>query len=154
MVVNKRSKNSRQRGSHTHGWGAMKKHRGAGNRGGAGKAGTGKRSDSKKPSIWKNTKYFGKHGFVGRQRKLKAVNIGSLEEYLSKLTKKPETINLRELGFNKLLNKGKVTKKIIVTCEAASASAIKSIESAGGKVILPKKEEVADETKGHTSKPS
>ena len=52
MTVNKRKKNSRQRGSHTHGWGAMKKHRGAGNRGGRGAAGSGKRADSKKPSIW------------------------------------------------------------------------------------------------------
>ena len=50
---NKRSKNSRQRGSKTHGWGAMKKHRGAGHRGGRGAAGSGKRGDAKKPSIWR-----------------------------------------------------------------------------------------------------
>ena len=48
MVTNKRSKDTRQRGSNTHGWGAMKKHRGAGHRGGRGNAGTGKRGDAKK----------------------------------------------------------------------------------------------------------
>jgi len=40
MTVNKRKKMSRLRGSHTHGWGAKKKHRGKGNKGGAGMAGT------------------------------------------------------------------------------------------------------------------
>ena len=39
-----RKKNTRQRGSHTHGWGAKKKHRGAGNRGGRGNAGSGPRA--------------------------------------------------------------------------------------------------------------
>ena len=62
MVVRKRKKNSRQHGSTTHGWGAMKKHRGAGNRGGRGLAGTGKRADQMKPLHWKE-RYFGKLGF-------------------------------------------------------------------------------------------
>ena len=63
MVVNKRKKSTRQRAGTTHGYGSMKKHRGAGHRGGRGASGTGKRADSKKPSIWKQTDYFGKHGF-------------------------------------------------------------------------------------------
>ena len=64
MVVNKRKKNSRQRGSTTHGFGSKKKHRGHGSRGGSGLAGTGKRADAKKPSFWHDTEYFGGHGFV------------------------------------------------------------------------------------------
>jgi large subunit ribosomal protein L15 len=51
MTTHRRKKNVKQRGSKTHGWGSMKKHRGAGNRGGRGKAGTGKRGDQKKPTI-------------------------------------------------------------------------------------------------------
>ena len=45
MTHNKRKKNSRQRGEWTHGWGAKKKHRGAGHRGGRGNAGSGKRGE-------------------------------------------------------------------------------------------------------------
>lgn len=162
MTINKRKKNSRQRGSHTHGWGAMKKHRGSGNRGGAGKAGTGKRSDSTKPSIWKNTKYFGKYGFISRKHRLASVNVSYLEEHLEsfvskKLAKQDQedfSINLNDIGFKKLLGSGKVTKRFIITCQAASARAVKSIEAKGGKVILPKKEEVSDGPEGHTSKSS
>jgi len=65
----KRKKVTKQRGSKTHGWGAMKKHRGAGNRGGRGMAGTGKRGDAKKPSIQKNKKYFGKYGFKSLKKR-------------------------------------------------------------------------------------
>ncbi|MAG15756.1 hypothetical protein CMO88_01715 [Candidatus Woesearchaeota archaeon] len=158
MVVNKRKKNSRQQGSHTHGWGAMKKHRGAGNRGGAGQSGSGKRADSKKPSIWKNKKYFGKHGFTSRKIKIKTINVGYLEKHLaafvSKKLAKEEgdgfLINLNDLGVGKLLSSGKVTKKLTVTCKAASASAIKSIEAAKGKIILPKKRD-SNGDKKHTS---
>ena len=53
MTVNRRKKVVKQRGSHTHGWGSKKKHRGAGNRGGRGMAGSGKRADQRKPSILK-----------------------------------------------------------------------------------------------------
>ena len=67
MPVHKRKKVTKQRGSKTHGWGSMKKHRGAGNRGGRGKAGTGKRADTKKPTIinlFGAKGYFGKKGFL------------------------------------------------------------------------------------------
>ena len=75
MTVNKRKKISRYRGSMTHGGGSKKKRRGSGNRGGKGLAGSGKRSDSKKPSLWKE-KYFGKFGFVSKNKStINAVNI-------------------------------------------------------------------------------
>ena len=81
MVINKRKKNSRQRGSWTHGWGEKKKHRGAGHRGGRGRAGTGKKGDAKKPSVWKNTKYFGKFGFKKKNVKeaIKPINLRDIE---------------------------------------------------------------------------
>src|SRR3989338_2684643 len=84
MTINKRKKNTRQRGKTTHGWGARKKHRGAGNRGGRGMAGSGKRADQKKPSILKeygNT-YFGKFGFKIPQKikkQIKEINISTIE---------------------------------------------------------------------------
>ena len=106
MTVNKRKKFSRYRGSMTHGGGSKKKRRGSGNRGGKGMAGSGKRSDSKKPSLWKQ-KYFGKYGFVSKNgRNIKSVNINYLEENISKmpsdvLNKENDffSINLEKLGF-------------------------------------------------------
>lgn len=139
MTHNKRAKNSRQRGSWTHGWGAKKKHRGAGHRGGRGKAGTGKKGDAKKTMFW-HEDYFGKKGFVSiTRKKIKAINLSQLET-ISKETK----INLKEKGFNKLLGAGKVTKKLEITVEFASQKAIQKIEATGGKVIILKKEKTEE----------
>ena len=84
MVVNKKSKVSKQRGNTTYGFGSMKKNRGAGNRGGRGNAGSGKRGDSKKPSNW-DKRVFGKKGFKSKNRKEKILttNIRDLEEKLN-----------------------------------------------------------------------
>jgi large subunit ribosomal protein L15 len=132
-----RKKNSRQRGSHTHGWGAKKKHRGAGSRGGRGMAGTGKRGDAKKPSILKTKKYFGKHGFrpKGQKKQARCVNIQDVE-LMGK-----ENINLKELGYNKLLGKGRPTRKYSISVEYATQKSIQKIEKAGGSVTLLKAEE-------------
>lgn len=135
MTHNKRKKNSRQRGSWTHGWGAKKKHRGAGHRGGRGKAGTGKKGDAKKTMYWHEV-YFGKKGFVSiTEKKVNTINLSQLES-LGKESK----INLQEKGYNKLLGAGKITKKIEVTVLSASEKAIQKIEAAGGKVHILKQE--------------
>ncbi len=148
MTYNKRKKNSRLHGSKTHGYGSKKKHRGAGNRGGRGLAGTGKRADQKKPSIWKNTKYFGKYGFKNpNSKKVSSVNTFFLMDKFNTLLKKgllkqegdAYSIDLGKMGINKLLSKGKVTKKFIVKVDSATKTAVKNIENAGGKVILKSK---------------
>src|SRR3989338_1376466 len=145
MTVNKRKKNTRKRGSKTHGWGAKKKHGGKGHQGGAGMAGSGKRADSKKPSIWKDENYFGKHGFVSKTPKVKinAVNILYLEQHMDKLmsqkliSKDKETysVELDKLGFNKLLGDGKVTLKFRIKTPYASKTAVEKIKQSGGEVI-------------------
>ena len=134
MPVNKRKKNSRQKGSYTYGWGSKKKHRKAGNRGGRGMSGTGKRSDHKKTMILKKYghDYFGKFGFRRPQKLLKfvkAVNIDDLEKF------KDANIDLRKLGYEKLLGKGKINKKITVIVDSFSKTAKEKIEKAGGKVV-------------------
>ena len=145
MPVNKRKKDVKQRGSHTHGWGSKKKHRGSGNRGGKGMAGTGKRSDAIKPSIWQ-TEYFGKHGFVrkGIRRSPVPINIEFIDKNIEKFVaqgiakqdKGAYAINLADLGFGKLLGKGKATKRLVVTAGYASASAVESVKAAGGQVVV------------------
>ncbi len=144
MTVNKRKKNTRQRGSKTHGWGAKKKHRGKGHQGGAGMAGSGKRADTKKPSIWKDTHYFGKYGFVSKTPKVKIypVNIAFIEENLENLLSKDlvkkdgafYAVELDKLGYNKLLGDGRVSNKFKIKAKYASKSAMEKIKEAGGEV--------------------
>ena len=144
MTVNKRKKNTRQRGHKTHGWGAKKKHRGKGHHGGAGMAGTGKRADSKKPSIWKNLDYFGKHGFTSKTPKVKinAINISFIEQHISKFLssnaiKKENNfyvVDLEKLGFNKLLGDGRASMKFRIKTPYASKAAVEKIKQAGGEV--------------------
>lgn len=140
MVTNKRKKNTRQRGSKTHGWGAMKKHRGAGNRGGVGNAGSGKRGDAKKPSFWKNNKYFGVNGFKKKGAKI-SFNCINLDQLVNLAAKAGKTeLNLGDFGFNKLLGKGAITKAYTVTVDYASEKAVEKIQKAKGKINVLKLE--------------
>src|SRR3989338_7999923 len=146
MTVNKRKKFSRYRASMTHGKGSKKKRRGSGNTGGVGKSGSGKRSDSKKPSNWKEKRYFGKYGFVSKRKKnINAINIGYIDANLNRLvdTVKQEngfySIDLEKLGFNKLLSNGRASNKYRITVQNASKKAIEKIKASGGEVVLGQK---------------
>jgi len=155
MVVRKRKKFSRQRASHTHGWGSKKKHRGAGNRGGKGLAGTGKRADTSKTRHWKDTKYFGKHGFKTRTRNVgvvNAINIGDVEEKLPSLVDSKVVVkegdvyvvDLKKMGYDKLLGSGKVKSKFKISVDAASKKVIEKVKGVGGEIILPQEESSAE----------
>ena len=129
----------------------MKKRRGAGNRGGRGRAGSGKRGDAKKPRYWKEKP--GQRGFSSKSRKkVKALNLGVVHEQLNfwlekgLATKKPAgyEIELKKLGYNKLLGTGPVKQKLIIITDFASKKAIDKVKKAGGevKVLQVKKEKV------------
>lgn len=143
MTIRKKKKSKKFRGSHTHGWGAKKKHRGAGNRGGRGMAGSGKRADQKKPSILKEygPSYFGKHGFHRPQKKIKKdkiINLEYINKNAEKLGKKEGDsfiIDLKKLGYTKVLSQGKVTKKLNITCDTFSKKAEEKIKKASGEAI-------------------
>ena len=144
MTVNKRTKSSRFRGSHTHGWGAKKKHRGAGNRGGKGGASTGARSDAKKPSVWAIEGFFGKHGFKKKNIKVHftTITLRELEEMAPRWEQEKlvtvqggvSSVKLEDLGFNKLLGTGRVTRKWKVIVPYAVPGAIAKVKEAGGSV--------------------
>jgi len=155
MADVKRKKNSRQRGSKTHGWGAMKKHRGAGHRGGRGAAGSGKRGDAKKPSIWRNTKYAGKRGFTSKSRTTSVpITINHLEAHERTLAKEGYlsvsgnnyTIDLAKAGYNKLLATGNATKQWQITVDSATPRAIEKVKKAGGSVTVIGQPTAADNT--------
>jgi len=152
MVHNRRKKNTRHRGSWTHGWGEKKKHRGAGSRGGRGMAGTGKRADTKKPSIAEDPKYFGKFGFVPKRKQItiEVLNLSTLESNLATfVAKKIATknagaydVDLTKSKYQKLLGSGSIKTPVNVTVKFASASAVEKITAAKGsvKVLSEKKE--------------
>ncbi len=150
----KRKKTTRQRGSRTHGWGAGKKHRGAGSRGGRGMAGSGKRAKSKIQAVKKIKNYFGRYGFTTKRRNfITSANIDYLEKKGGSLldSKKAElkdgffVIDLGEIGVDKLLSKGKPTRKYKITCFTASKNAVEAVQAAGGEVVFSNIQSPQDE---------
>jgi len=134
MTKAKRKKSMRQRAGTTHGYGSMKKNRGAGNRGGVGKAGSGKRGDAKKPADWKKKKYFGMYGFKPKGKKLEitTANVSDISSYALKAG--GNKVNLADFGINKLLGNGKVNAAYDITVDYASKKAVQKIQDAKGSV--------------------
>jgi large subunit ribosomal protein L15 len=138
MVVRREKK--RRRGERTY-HGSHKKWRGGGSRGGRGEAGMHKHKWSY--AVKYEPEHFGKEGFA-RPKKVKTINLSELEKILPKLMEKKLVekegemikINLKKIGYNKLLGAGSVSKPLIVEAEAFSQSAIKKLEAAGGKAII------------------
>lgn len=144
MVVRRRRKIRKYRGSRTCGWGITGQHRGKGLKGGFGKSGRHKHHWT-----WVlkyNPDYFGKHGFktpISTRPSQKVVNVGLLDEIASELLRKGKAelkenrivINVLELGYIKVLGRGKVTRPIVVITPYVSKKAEKKIVQAGGEVI-------------------
>ena len=141
MVVRRKKKVTKYRGSKTHGGGSMKKRRGAGNRGGRGRAGSGKRGDAKKPRYWKEKP---DKGFSSHLKRASTVNVGHINSMivsLVRLGKASEKANvysfdLRNIGVQKLLGGGVIQHKLILTVKHASVRAIEKVEAAGGTVTV------------------
>lgn len=118
-----KDKTKKYRGSHTHGRGSKKKGRGKGEKGGKGLAGGCKH---------KHLEYrYGKKGFIvhGAKKEKKVINVGEIERF------KGNEIDLKKLGYEKLLGAGIIEKKVKITISSATEKAIEKIKSAGGEVI-------------------
>jgi large subunit ribosomal protein L15 len=141
MPTNKRSK---YRGSRTCGGGTHKNRRGAGNRGGRGHAGINAHHFVK----WYKElggPVFGKDGFSNSsQIPVTAMDVGIIDQIIPSLLAqgiaKNEgdaiVINTADMGINKVLGSGKVTKKLNISAEAFSESARIKIEKMGGKTQI------------------
>ncbi len=127
-----RKKVRKQRGKRTHGWGSQKKHRGAGSRGGRGRAGITKHNKLK---YLKQGIRVGKRGFVSqKQRRKDFEKCINLKDVVAAAGEKKE-VDVTQLGYDKVLGKGKIEKAIIVSAKSFSAKAKEKIEQAGGKAI-------------------
>jgi large subunit ribosomal protein L15 len=133
MIMPKKKKIIKKRGSKTCGYGMKKKHRGKGSKGGKGMAGM---KDHKKFHMLKNMPdHIGKYGFKSlRKRKIiSAQKYINLRE-LSKISEGKE-IDVTKLGFDKVLGTGKLDKPLIVKAKSFSKKAEEKITAAGGKVV-------------------
>jgi large subunit ribosomal protein L15 len=126
MVVRHRKKYRKRLGSRTY-HGDTKNRRGAGCRGGRGKAGS--RSGHKSRIF----KVGAEYRLKPKRKYIAAINIEELEKLSEKLN--TNEINLTQLGIEKLLGKGKITKPIKVIVKKASKKAIEKIQEVGGEVI-------------------
>ena len=157
IKTKKRKKSSRYHGRKrgTCGTGARKKMKGSGHRGGKGMAGTGKRADQKKTLILKlyGHDYFGKQGITSKKTerdKRKRINLDSIYKNLESFGKrKGDAYEINLNSYKILSGQLEIKKKLIITAQSASESAIKKVEEAGGKIILiGNKEEKKEEMKG------
>jgi large subunit ribosomal protein L15 len=141
MPTNKRSK---YRGSRTCGGGTHKNRRGAGNRGGRGRAGINAHHFVK----WYKEMggpVFGKNGFSNSsQTTVTVIDVGIIDQIIPSLLAqgiaKNEgdviVINTADIGIEKVLGSGKVTKKMNISAQAFSESAKAKIEKIGGKTQI------------------
>ena len=125
------SRTNKCRGSRYHGRG-KKAGRGAGKRGGRGNAGLNKHK------VMTRLKYmpghWGMHGFnrhPGLRVVNSSVNVGEVCEISD-----GDSINLTEMGFDKLLGRGRIDRPLQISVREASARAIEKVEAAGGSVEI------------------
>jgi len=122
------TKNDRLRGKRSHGTGNTKNHRGAGSKGGRGRAGSFKHKFSKFYPVLGKRKIM-KPRLKGKT-KLREITIYNLDL----LIKDAKEVNLKELGYDKVIGFGKITKAITLKNAKVTAVAKQKIEAAGGKV--------------------
>jgi large subunit ribosomal protein L15 len=137
-----------QRGSRTHGWGTSGQHRGSGMRGGSGITGRyrHKRSRLIRTGEFSKMHYAGKKGFnsLSKMRpRGKTLNLWQLSNLAEKLVAEKKTpageklvLDLKELGFEKLLGTGSISRPVQVKIDQCSEGALRKIKEAGGEAVL------------------
>jgi len=129
-VVVRREK-KRRRGERTY-HGRHAKWRGAGSRGGRGNV-----SLHKHKMKWREREKGFKYPL---RREKRAINLDELNEIIKKmieggkLDRSNIKLNLRELGYDKLLGRGNVEYPVFIEVEQASKKAIEKIIAKGGEV--------------------
>jgi len=138
-----KQKTKKFRGSRTCGGGTHKNRRGGGSRGGRGNAGTCKHHFVR---AMQRGLSFGKHGFKRPSSIVKdrtIVNIGEIDEAIEQLVadgfaeKKGSAfhIDIANIGIEKVLGNGKVTRPLFITAQGFSSVAKQKIEDAKGQAI-------------------
>lgn len=90
--------------------------------------------------------HFGKYGFKRPQKtvfKFQTVNLDFLDEKAQELVKNGQAteedgkivIDVTEMGYNKVLGRGKLSQSLVIKSPLFSESARRKIEEAGGEVV-------------------
>ena len=135
------------RGSRTHGWGTSGQHRASGMRGGYGRAGRyrHKRSSLIRSGEFRDMHYEGKKGFIpisakkGSERTLNLWTLGELVDRLvaekkAQMVGDKVVVDLKQLGYEKVLGAGMVSRAIQVNVKC-SETAAKKLKEAGGEIV-------------------
>ena len=125
------TKANKHRGRNRYHGRGKKAGRGAGKRGGRGNAGINKHRVMTRIKYMPN--HWGMHGF-NRHPSLRTVYVTVNVSQLKDMAKGSDTINLTELGIDKLLGSGRISTALKVTVEEASANAVEKVEAAGGSI--------------------
>jgi len=143
MATRKR-KVRKQRGGRTHGWGTSGQHRGSGMLGGHGNVGLLRH---KKSSVIRYGTRIKKKGLLPRSgtKQRSVTSVGQLEDLLAhpkyahavSEREGKKLLDLRLLGYTKLLGSGKIQFPILVKINRFSKSAAAKIEAAGGRIEKP-----------------
>ena len=146
MVVRRRKKYKKYLGKRYARRGYNDRNRGAGNRGGRGMSGWRFKKQKYLKIVKEHPEIFeDKKGFVPpKRREINAINLQQIEEHLDDWKEvgfvKEENgklvINLVDLGYNKLLGKGKISAPLKIITQYASESAIEKVKAIGGEVII------------------
>jgi large subunit ribosomal protein L15 len=118
-------------------------------RGGFGNAG---RYRHKKSRLIRNKEfvhmhYVGKKGFISvsqKQGEIKALNLRQLSAMVDRLVSQKKAkmedqkvvVDLGEMGFEKLLGMGSISRAVRVKVDKCSASAVRKLKEAGGEAVL------------------
>ena len=125
------TKANKHRGRNRYHGRGKKAGRGAGKRGGRGNAGMNKHRVMTR--IKYMPKHWGMHGF-NRHPSLRTVyvtaNVGQLEE----MAAGADTVNLTEMGIDKLLGSGQIRTALTDIVDEVSARAAEKVSAAGGSV--------------------
>jgi large subunit ribosomal protein L15 len=78
--------------------------------------------------------HWGMHGF-NRHPKLRNVNVSINLMQVSQMAE-GDSIDLTEMGYDKLLGSGRIDRALNISVASASARAIEKVEAAGGSVNL------------------
>lgn len=126
------------RGSHTHGWGEKKKHRGSGSRGGHGFSGQFFQKKSYVTSY--APERIGRKGFVGHgphAKEARIINLEQLERWA--VANKAKEVDAGALGFDKVLGGGRLSMPLKVKARSITERAQMKIKQAGGVAMVESK---------------
>ena len=126
------------RGSRNHGWGQVAQHRASGHKGGLGQSGMLKHHFS--TMLKEDPKHFGHNSNNPPTRNIikKWVGVRDLDDLYLRSGKQEDSkkiLDLKDLGFNKLLGGGKVKNAYSIKIDQFTAKAEEKVKNAGGELL-------------------